>query len=180
MQELLQVSAGSRLSADETKRSLMKQFERHGSSTQQSSNVRNPAWRGFLDALIKQAIQDLGVQVPVSAHPYKLLLYEEGAFFKAHRDTEKVPGMFETLVVCLPSLHAGGEVLLTHSKKQHKIETADDSEFGLSALAWYSDVQHEIRPITSGYRLVLTYNLVQDETLPKQTAAALDVSHAKL
>ncbi|KAJ4364668.1 hypothetical protein N0V83_009265 [Neocucurbitaria cava] len=141
---------------------------------------RNPAWMTYLNTLTQQAIQDLGVQVPASAQPYKLLLYEEGAFFKPHRDTEKVPGMFGTLVVCLLSEHTGGEVLLVHGRKQRTIETATESAFGLSALAWYSDVQHEIKPVTSGYRLVITYNLVQDQALPRQTAAALDASYAKL
>jgi predicted 2-oxoglutarate/Fe(II)-dependent dioxygenase YbiX len=135
---------------------------------------RNPAWAQYLDGLARQAIQDLGVQVPAWAQPYKLLLYEEGAFFKIHRDTEKVPGMFGTLVVCLPSEHAGGEVLLAHGKKKRTIKTATSSAFELSALAWYSDVQHEIRPVTSGYRMVLTYNLVQDKQQPKQTATGLD------
>jgi hypothetical protein len=79
---------------------------------------RNPAWCAYVDTLAQQAIRNLGVQVPANAQQYKLLLYEEGAFFKAHRDTEKVPGMFGTLVVCLPSEHTGGDVLLTHNGTQ--------------------------------------------------------------
>jgi hypothetical protein len=82
-------------------------------------------------------------------------------------------------VICLPSEHTGGEVLLLHDNKQRKLETAASSSFDLAALAWYSDVQHEIKPVTSGYRSVLTYNLVQDQRQPMQTAAALDASHAR-
>ncbi|KAI8943029.1 hypothetical protein NX059_001065 [Plenodomus lindquistii] len=141
---------------------------------------RNPAWAPFLETLRSHAVQALGVQVAAHVQPYKLLLYEEGAFFKLHRDTEKVPGMFGTLVISLPSEHTGGQVHLLQSGKQQIIDTAASSAFGLSALAWYSDVQHEIKPVTSGYRLVLTYNLVQDLTLPKQTAAAVDASNARL
>jgi hypothetical protein len=136
----------------------------------------NPAWEVYLDTLAQQAIQNLGVQVIATAQPYKLLLYEEGAFFKAHRDTEKVPGMFGTLVVSLPSEHTGGQVVLKHGGKERVLETAAPSAFDLSALAWYADVEHEIKPIMSGYRLVLTFNLVQDQMAPKQTAAALDAN----
>lgn len=50
----------------------------------------NPVWQGYLEQLSKQGIQDLGVEVAASAQPYKLLLYEEGAFFKAHRDGDVV------------------------------------------------------------------------------------------
>lgn len=38
------------------------------------------------------------------------------------------------------------------------------SEFTTSALAWYTGVTHEIKPLTSGYRLAIAYNLVN--TLP--------------
>ncbi|KAF2178652.1 hypothetical protein K469DRAFT_675665 [Zopfia rhizophila CBS 207.26] len=141
---------------------------------------QNPAWTAFLDSLVKRAMEDLGVQVPSRAEQYKLLLYEEGAFFKAHKDSEKVPGMFGTLVICLPSEHTGGEVHLVHGKEKRVLETAKSSKFDLSTLAWYSNVQHEVRPIVAGYRLVLTYNLVQDQGLPRQSAAALDESHARL
>lgn len=140
----------------------------------------NPAWAAFERIVTDQAIMDIGVQVTASAQPYKLLLYEQGAFFKAHRDTEKVPGMFGTMVICLPSEHTGGEVLLNHGCKQQILQTAATSAFDISTLAWYSDVQHTIKPILSGYRLVLTYNLVQDQNAQKPTATALDNNHDKL
>jgi hypothetical protein len=130
--------------------------------------------------ITNEVVANIGVQVVASAQPYKLLLYEEGAFFKAHRDTEKVSGMFGTLVVCLPSEHTGGEVHLKHNQNQRLLSTAEFSAHDLSALAWYSDVQHEIKLVLSGYRLVLTYNLVQDQAAPKQTAAGQDANHEKL
>jgi hypothetical protein len=88
--------------------------------------------------------------------------------------------MFGTLVVCLPSQHSGGGVRLVHGKEQRILETEAASAFDLSTLAWYSDVQHEVQHVTSGFRLVLTYNLVQDTKTPRQSAAALDESHARL
>ncbi|KAF7789412.1 hypothetical protein EIP86_000356 [Pleurotus ostreatoroseus] len=34
------------------------------------------------------------------------------------------------------------------------------SDIQTSVMAWYTDVMHEVKPITSGYRLALSYNLV--------------------
>lgn len=102
-----------------------------------------------------------GTPLDVNAELYKLLLYEEGAYFKPHLDSEKTPGMFGTLVVCLPSSHQGGELVLRHDGKTVMFDTSVTSEFEVSFAAWYSDVLHEVKPVTSGHRLVLTYNLIQ-------------------
>lgn len=98
--------------------------------------------------------------------PWKLLLYEEGSFFRPHKDSEKAPGMIGTLVLSLPAKHEGGKVHLSHSNRRHVFATSDFSSFDLTALAWYSDVTHEIKPISSGYRLVITYNLLQQHGSP--------------
>ncbi|KAL8673448.1 MAG: hypothetical protein Q9224_007523, partial [Gallowayella concinna] len=76
----------------------------------------NPTWPAIIDALTKTISKELGCapEVSVKANLYKLLLYEEGAFFKPHKDTEKEPGMFATLVVCLPSEFEGGAVVTKH------------------------------------------------------------------
>lgn len=129
---------------------------------------------------MKQTIEDLGVRFPARVERYELLLYETGAFFKAHKDSEKSPGMFGTLVICLPSKQTGGEVHLVRGGNTRILETAKRSQYDISTLAWYSDVQHEIKLVASGYRLVLTYNLLQDQRTARQTASMLDESHARL
>ena len=90
---------------------------------------------------------------------YKLLIYETGSFFAAHRDTEKIPNMFATLVVNLPSAHAGGELIVSHASQSQSYPFADSSLFEPSYVAFYADCRHEVKPITSGYRLCLVYNL---------------------
>ncbi|RYP03240.1 hypothetical protein DL764_005287 [Monosporascus ibericus] len=60
-------------------------------------------------------------------------------------------------------MHEGGDVHLSHADKNCVFATSGSSAFGLTALAWYSDVTHEIKEITSGYRLVLTYNIIQED-----------------
>lgn len=72
--------------------------------------------------------------------------------------------MFGTLAVCLPSKHTGGNVELSFRGSQTTLSTAVTSEWSVSYLAWYSDVLHEVKPVTSGYRIVLTFNLIQTGT----------------
>lgn len=127
-------------------------------------SIRNPAWDPFICSLVSSAYQQLALtchRENVRAELYKLLLYEEGAFFKPHQDSEKTPGMFGTLVVCLPSLHEGGRIVLSHNKQKYIFDSSLSSDFDTSFAAWYADVFHEVELVTSGYRLVLTYNLVQ-------------------
>ena len=38
---------------------------------------------------------------------YKPLVYDMGCFFVGHSDSEKIPGMFGTLTIVLPSLAEG-------------------------------------------------------------------------
>lgn len=60
-------------------------------------------WEGTLEAIVARAAEGLGVTAPVVAELYKLLVYDQGSFFVSHRDTEKAPGMFATLVSYCPS-----------------------------------------------------------------------------
>ncbi|KAF9777459.1 hypothetical protein IL306_004426 [Fusarium sp. DS 682] len=125
-------------------------------------------WPGVLQQMCNLVAQKMGINTPVRAELHKMLLYEKGAMFKAHTDTEKIPGMFGTLVVSLPSTHSGGEVVLNHCGEKIMYESA---KHNASCAAWYSDVHHEVLPITSGYRWVLTYNLAIDQSLPPLSAA---------
>lgn len=122
----------------------------------------NPAWPGFLDTVKQDAAHSLGLfPADIDIEPYKLLLYEKGSLFKRHKDSEKAPGMIGSLVICLPSKHEGGQVHLSHAGKDYVYATGPNSASDLTALAWYSDVTHEIKEVTAGHRLVLTYNIIQ-------------------
>ncbi|KAI9706510.1 MAG: hypothetical protein M1836_003516 [Candelina mexicana] len=143
--------------------------------------LRNPAWQKYLQDIINDVAKDLGVGPSgVRAEPYKLLLYEKGAMFKPHRDSEKAPRMFGTMVICLPSEHEGGQVWLNHDRRKKTFDTAKTSAFEQSYIAWYADVTHEIRPVTSGNRLVLTYNLIDTAPGIPQSAASQDHEKLKL
>jgi len=82
-------------------------------------------WQPYVDSLMMMACEGLGVKTnDISAELYKMLLYEKGAMFKPHADSEKTNGMFGTLVISLPSAHFGGSVVLSHNGKQHEFQTS--------------------------------------------------------
>ena len=85
--------------------------------------------------------------------------------------TEKEPGMFGTLVICLPSKHEGGDVVASHRGQSKIFHTS--STFDHNYISWYADVTHEVKPIISGHRLVLVYNLIQYSTGPTLSATVL-------
>jgi len=116
-------------------------------------------WEGTLADLVAEAARGLGVNEPVAADFYKLLLYDAGSFFVDHRDTEKIPGMFATMVLVMPSTHGGGELVIRHRGREVVLDPRPEepSEIGFAAL--YADCVHEVRPVTAGYRLTLVYNL---------------------
>jgi hypothetical protein len=130
----------------------------------------NPEWNSYLTQVLADATVSLGLQ-NVHVVPHKLLLYEKGSFFKRHKDSEKTRGMVGTLVICLPSMHQGGDVCLSFGGQDRVFATSTKSAFNLTALSWYSDVTHEVRELISGYRLVLTYNIIQTNQLAQSAIA---------
>ena len=68
--------------------------------------------------------------------------------------------MFASLIIVLPSKFEGGQVHVSHASHKDVFDISPSSEFTTSALAWYTDVTHQVKPITSGYRLAVSYNLV--------------------
>lgn len=118
-------------------------------------------WSRSLSGIVERCAAGLGVAEPVSAELYKMLIYDTGSFFVEHRDTEKTPGMFATLVVVLPSICTGGELVVRHRGREVCLDLACPEASEAAFAAFYADCVHEVRPVTSGCRLVLVYNLVR-------------------
>ncbi len=124
-------------------------------------HVGGKQWQATFDRAVALATQGLGVDESVAATLYKLLIYDEGSFFVCHRDTEKKPGMFATLVLALPSTSSGGELVVRHQEREVKLDLANDDPSELTFAAFYADCVHEVLPITAGCRATLVYNLIR-------------------
>lgn len=127
-------------------------------------SLKGRGWKSTLDTIVERAANGLGCEgMSVSAELYKLLVYDEGGFFVSHRDTEKTDGMFATLVIVLPSLHRGGELVVRHADREVSLDLQvprDEALSQLSFAAFYADCEHEVKRVTRGHRVCLVYNLI--------------------
>lgn len=136
--------------------------------------LTNPKWDEFVTSIVDDIKGSLGLSgQKLVAHLYKLLVYEEGSFFLPHRDGEKLDRMVATLVIGLPAVHEGGELVVSHDGRSHNV-VFEGAAAGheLSFAAFYADCQHEVRPVRSGYRLCLTYNLTLAKSRGKRGITA--------
>jgi len=74
--------------------------------------------------------------------------------------TNRRKNNFATLCFVLPSQFEGGITRLSYHPDLHIANHSTSSATQTSVLAWYSNVTHETDAITSGYRLVLDYDLI--------------------
>lgn len=121
--------------------------------------VAGRRWEETLATLVADVARGLGVNDPVAADFYKLLAYDEGGFFVDHRDTEKVAGMFATMVIVLPSIHSGGALVVRHLDREAVLDPRPEEPSEIGFAAFYADCVHEVRPVTAGHRITLVYNL---------------------
>ena len=105
----------------------------------------------------------------IRAEPYKLNIYTTGGHFKSHVDTPRSTAMFGSLVVCLPSRLSGGQLVTRHGGKKICYDwssTPDKPPCNPEWAAFYSDVEHEILPVTEGHRVTMTFNLYSMDVAP--------------
>ncbi|KAL1723050.1 hypothetical protein EV715DRAFT_191307 [Schizophyllum commune] len=133
----------------------------------------DPGHLGLLDLLCTEFLSEGGdARQKIVCELYKLNVYGEGSFFKAHKDTPRSDTMFGSLVVVLPTPHEGGALILRENDKDWLCPrwclcpaSATDVLSGgapapkLFYVAFFSDVEHEVSRVTAGFRVTLTYNL---------------------
>ena len=98
-----------------------------------------------------------------------------GGHFKAHVDTLRSSQMFGSLVVCLPIQFSGGALVTRHQGKEVRFDWSSSPQKPMQKVSWaafFSDVEHEVLPVTDGYRLTLTYNLYCGDKLLNVTPTA--------
>jgi hypothetical protein len=86
--------------------------------------------------------------------------------------------MFASLVVVFPIAHEGGALKIRHGGNEWSVDSATTTAIDntnspvISYIAFYSDVEHEVIPVTSGHRVTFTWNLYLQPAV-----ALLDYSH---
>jgi len=142
--------------------------------------IRGKHWAGTLEAILARVGEGLGVAEPIAAELYKLLVYDQGSFFVSHRDTEKAPGMFATLVLTLSSMSTGGELVVRHKGREVRLDLRCEEPSEAAFAAFYADCVHEVLPVTAGCRLTLVYNLLRKGKGPVPTPPNYEREQAKV
>src|ERR1700674_3356335 len=116
-------------------------------------------WNRTLRPMLAALGADLGLALGqrLAAELHSVLVYGPGQFFKQHQDSERADGMVGTLVVTLPSTFTGGAIVVEH---QGEAVSYRATKQPLSFIAFYADCRHEHRRVRTGYRIVLTYDLM--------------------
>ena len=107
----------------------------------------------------------------IRAEFHKLNIYTgPNGHFKRHLDTPRSAEMFGSLVVCLPTRFTGGSLVTRHLGQEVIFDWSSsfqgsDSQ-NIQWAAFFSDVEHEVLPVTSGNRITMSYNLYYVEERP--------------
>ncbi|KAG8978868.1 hypothetical protein FRB90_008286, partial [Tulasnella sp. 427] len=145
-------------------------------SSRRPINPESSAW--YLDRYYRQN-QLVHRRTGVEAKLYKLNSYTTGGHFKKHRDTPKATNHVGTLLFGLPAAFSGGQLNLSQPSEESDNENvnvtidwsgtssslSDQSSLKLPWIFFYSDVEHEILPVTSGHRLTIAYDIFATDTV---------------
>ena len=135
---------------------------------------------GIIDKISSFLLEGYEAQRGIVAELYKLNIYGElsrpgapnvkishregpGSFFKSHKDTPRGTDQFGSLVIIYPTVHDGGSLIFREGRKAWTFDSAfamsGRKEACVAYAAFYSDVDHEVTTVNSGYRITVTYNL---------------------
>ncbi|KAL5501796.1 hypothetical protein ACEPAH_9056 [Sanghuangporus vaninii] len=116
---------------------------------------------GLMDIVRYNLLEGRDSNKPIKAELYKLNVYDKDSFFKPHKDTPRSTAMFGSLVIVFPTPHEGGTLILRHKDKEWTFDSAKEigNTKNIGYITFFSDVEHEVTLVKSGFRVTLTYNL---------------------
>lgn len=140
-----------------------------------------PEFTEVIEAAIHESADCLQLEKSqLQVELYKLLIYPKGGFFLPHRDSEKRKSMVATMIVVLPSRFGAGDLVIWHQGNRQTFSFDEArSQKQPQFVAFFADCEHEVKKVTSGVRVCLTYNLIiGPERKSKSTASKSKVDSA--
>lgn len=130
----------------------------------------NPKWHSGMEKLVETVIGPLGYNgVAMQCKFSELLVLGERDHSIKHQDAEKEDGMVATLMIQLPSLYEGGDLVVYHGgqvKHRHDFGKAEGTSAYLPHYAvFFADAEDELEKVTKGYRLALIYSISLPPTM---------------
>eukprot|EP00474_Spongospora_subterranea_P009724 CRZ10182.1 hypothetical protein [Spongospora subterranea] len=114
----------------------------------------------FLDE-IRQRCSEVFNVPSVSLRRRHLRIYSKGGFSRQSTSTPRVPQRtIATVIVCLPSQHSGGKLVISHLKSRKSFSFADRAGIrdAVQWAAFYSDCEYEIKKVKSGHQILVIYD----------------------
>lgn len=68
--------------------------------------------------------------------------------------------MVASLVIMLPAYHRGGTLVINHHGEKKMFQSSRGSLQQATCVAFYADCYHEVKPVTEGHHVSLTFNLM--------------------
>ena len=121
----------------------------------------NPYWNELIESISEKIVKQMGCAGETRAELDKMVLYEAGSCIQRQASTQD-SRIFGKLIVQLPSRFTGGEFVVY---ERNKVKTLDfgqlegSSSYLIHYAAYFADLEYKMMEVTSGYRLVLVYNL---------------------
>ena len=82
------------------------------------------------------------------------------ADISAHHSNKRCPRNFGTISIILPSEFTGGQLDLSDQGQVKEVDFAQNSILSTSVLGSYTGLTHNLKPVRSGYKILLCYNLI--------------------
>jgi hypothetical protein len=134
-----------------------------------SQGDRDTEYKMFVRHIQRELRTSMFVGKHVALKLYKLAIYEEGGHFDWHRDSTHNDAHHGTMLVALNTQWEGGELMLRHQGVEtivnmHPKKSGD--KIRPVIVAFYTDIEHKVMPVTKGTRLVLQYDVEVIEQPP--------------
>ncbi len=142
-------------------------------------HVEDPGWARLLRKITRVASHRLGADGKVEARLRGVSIQQTGqpGFELALGAAE--PGRFGSLVVALPSMHAGGELTVAHAGRIERVDLNGRAPDVVRWVAFYNEATQRAEPLTMGSRFLLIFSLVAVEaptpTIPDDSAHVDDL-----
>ena len=126
--------------------------------------IKNQKFVEQISSLVQDRVKSaLGLEkYSIHGKICKLVVYEKGSKFDSKHGvtTEDDPSVFGSLIVQLPSVFNGGDLVVKHMKSSSVYKSScPGSTTHCMFVASYTACPHQIKRISSGYRTVLVYSL---------------------
>ncbi|KAF8997174.1 hypothetical protein BDQ17DRAFT_886972 [Cyathus striatus] len=117
-----------------------------------------------LEDAVQRLREGFDVDEQIVFEPHQLNMYGAGSYYKGGKSKSSHKRMFGTLVVAFPIKHEGGLMIVRQGEKEWAFDsgslTSSHKEPYIAYTAFCHTAEHEILPVTYGYRITITYNLL--------------------